>query len=122
MKKDDSIKNLRDYKKGTKTLLEEKKTDKKVRVKKKNYRFITFLFIIIMMFSTLFMSRYSLITNLEYEIQSLNKELDNKKNDKKELILELDNLSKSGFIEQTAKEKLNMIYPTQEQIVYINLQ
>ncbi len=67
------------------------------------------------------MYRYSIISNLEYEVQSLNKELETMKNKKKELYLELEKLSKSGFVEKEAREKLQMNYPTEDQIVYIKI-
>ena len=101
--------------------LQEYKNNRKVK-KNNNKYLLTFLLIFLfMMIFTFFMHRYSKISNLQYEIQSLNKELENKQNTKKELYFNLDSLSKSGFIEQVAKEKLNMQYPTQESIVYLNL-
>lgn len=123
MRKNSRVTNLKEYRKQKlNTNYNDKNSYNKKKIKnKKKLRPIFILVLFIVCIILLFMYRYSVISNLKYEIQSLNKNLESIKNNKKELYLELENLSKSDFIEKTAKEKLNMDYPKDEQIVYIKL-
>jgi len=93
---------------------------KRAKNKRKVLVYIVFVAIVLSIVIT-FMYRYSVISNLKYDIHSLDTELKNKKNEKKQLNFNLDELSRSGFIEKDAKERLNMNYPTEEQTVYINI-
>ncbi|WP_099187925.1 cell division protein FtsL [Tepidibacter mesophilus] len=127
MDKKDTI-SLNEYKKIKKKKLKKKSQlnninkfkNKKSKNKRKNLISVVFVAIILSIVIT-FMYRYSIISNLRYDIHSLDTELKNKKNEKKQLDLKLDELSRSGFIEKEAKEKLNMNYPNEEQTVYINI-
>lgn len=124
MKKNSKVKNLEEYrdKKINNEYNEKKSCKKKKKSKtKKKYRPLFILIIFAILSILFFMYRYSIISNLKYEIQSLNKELENSKNKKKELYIQLENLSNSGYIEKKAREKLQMDYPKEEQIVYIKL-
>ncbi|SHJ56185.1 septum formation initiator family protein [Tepidibacter formicigenes] len=120
MKKNTKVSSLEEYRKKKLDRINSHKNNlKKKKNRKLNILSIFGLFILCIII--IFMYRYSIVSSLKYEVQSLNKELENKKNKKKQLYLELDNLSKSGFIEKEAKERINMIYPTDEQTVYIKV-
>ncbi|MCT4508544.1 MAG: cell division protein FtsL [Tepidibacter sp.] len=120
--------NLNEYKKKKKKQLKKKTQlnnknkpkNKKSRNKRKNLFYILFVAIILSIVIT-FMYRYSVISGLNYDKRSLESELKNKKNEKRKLDLQLEELSRSGFIEKEAIERLNMNYPTEEQTVYINI-
>ncbi|CAH2212740.1 septum formation initiator family protein [Tepidibacter aestuarii] len=120
--------NLNDYKKKKKKQLKKKTQlnninkpkNKKSRNKRKTLVYIVFVGIVLSIVIT-FMYRYSVISGLKYDMESLKKELGNKKNEKKQLDLKLEELNRSGFIEKEAIERLNMNYPTEEQTVYINI-
>ncbi len=119
---------LNEYKKKKKKKLKKKYQinninklkNKKSRNKRKTLVYIVFVAIVLSIVIT-FMYRYAVISGLRYDMTSLDKELKNKKNEKKQLDLNLDELSRSGFIEKDAQERLNMNYPTEEQTVYINI-
>ncbi|SHH12492.1 septum formation initiator family protein [Tepidibacter thalassicus] len=121
MRKNNKVRSLEEYrkKKGSSSNSSKNNYRKKKKSKKVNMLSIFTLFILGIII--IFMYRYSVVSSLKYEVQSLNKELENKKNKKKQLYLELDNLSKSGFIEKEARERLNMNYPTDDQIIYIKV-
>lgn len=61
------------------------------------------------------------IDMIQFEINDLDKELDRKKEIVKELNTEKEAAYKSETIENLARYKLGMVYPTKEQTIYINL-
>ncbi len=67
------------------------------------------------------MYRYSLISELKYDINNLSRDLDEIKNQKKEIEVELEHSNRSDVIEKIAMEQLQMQYPSEEQIVYIEI-
>ncbi|KXZ39543.1 Septum formation initiator [Alkalithermobacter thermoalcaliphilus JW-YL-7 = DSM 7308] len=110
------------------TSLEEYKNRKKntiyreKRAKKRKFKpIIKLAFFMIFGVMIAFMCGYAYISSLKYEIHSLNRELRGLENKKGELTVELERLSKSGYIEREAKKRLNMVYPSEEQIVYIRV-
>lgn len=61
------------------------------------------------------------IAQLQYKINSINKEIEKEKNYLNELEAARESTYKSETIENYAKYKLNMVYPTKDQIVYIKV-
>lgn len=61
------------------------------------------------------------IDMIQFEINDLDKELDRKKEIVKALNTEKEAAYKSETIENLARYKLGMVYPTKEQTIYINL-
>ena len=72
-------------------------------------------------FLGLLMYRYSLVSDMKYEINTLNNTLSQIKNHKKELEVELEATNRSEGIEQIAVDVLKMQYPAEEKIVYIKV-
>lgn len=91
------------------------------RAKKRSSRLKTGASIFFIVSIFMLMSRYSAISKLNYDAHSLNKELDDAINRKKELYYELEMKTNSAKIEREARGKLGMDYPKDEQIVYINV-
>ena len=67
------------------------------------------------------MFRYSIISELKYEINTLTRDLDEIKNQKKEIEVQLEHSNRSDVIEKIAIEELQMQYPSDDQIVYIEI-
>jgi len=67
------------------------------------------------------MFRYSIISELKYEINTLTRDLDEIKNQKKEIEVQLEYSNRSDVIEKIAMEQLQMQYPSDDQIVYIEI-
>lgn len=61
------------------------------------------------------------IAELQYKINALNKDIVKENNLLNELEAERESTYKSETIENYAKYRLNMVYPTKEQIVYIKI-
>lgn len=72
-------------------------------------------------FLGLLMYRYSLVSDMKYEINTLNNTLSQIRNQKKELEVELETTNRSEGIEQIAVDVLKMQYPAEEKIVYIKV-
>ncbi|OPJ56850.1 septum formation initiator family protein [Alkalithermobacter paradoxus] len=118
MNNGEKIRSLQEYKNRKKNKIYREKNSKK---KRKSINPIKIgLFIIVGIVLSL-MCRYAIISTLKYEIHALNRELREIENKKRELHLNLERLSNSGYIEREAKKRLNMNYPDDEQIVYINV-
>ena len=58
---------------------------------------------------------------LKYEINTLTRDLDEIKNQKKEIEVQLEHSNRSDVIEKIAMEQLQMQYPSDDQIVYIEI-
>ena len=65
--------------------------------------------------------RYAQISNIQYDMVKYQHQIIDLKNEKQQLKLELEGIMESGYIEKQAKEKLGMQYPTDEQIVVVNI-
>ena len=107
---------------------EQVKGEKQLRVRKKkqkNYRFekivITFIVSIVFACSILVLVRFTAITEARYNVNSLEKQLERLEIEKTKLRIEVEKVSKSGWIESEAKTRLQMDYPTAEQITCINV-
>lgn len=115
MEKNNKIRDIREYKK-------EKKNKNKRRkcLNKKITFFFTAISILGVCISNVY--GYSVVSDLKYDIHYLKKDLN-----KKEILLnqlEVENNNKSSIkeIEDKVREELNMDYPKDEQIEYINIE
>ncbi|WP_416197821.1 MAG: Cell division protein FtsL [Sporanaerobacter sp.] len=77
--------------------------------------------IIALMICLLILYRYAHITQLRLEITQLESQKIELEKEKQDLLAELDRVKSSSKIEEDAKIKLGMDYPTDEQIVYISM-
>jgi len=66
--------------------------------------------------------RYAYMTEIEFEVTQLNKEIETLNNKKQSLTFELDVIKSSGLIEAEAQNKLGMVYPSDQQIVYLSVE
>lgn len=118
-------------KKETKSFNNTKK-EKINRIKKKNkpqrpkkeFSFkvkIFFYATIVLAICLVVLLRYAHMSQLQYDLLSLNKDIIELKEEKQGLILELERIKESGLIEKRAKEELGMQYPTKEQIVFVSV-
>lgn len=116
------VSRIKDFasKKNTKKRMKRKK---KVYSKKTIALFLSAAIIAISAISFLgiLMYRYSLVSDMKYEINTLNNTLTQIKNQKKELEVELETTNRSEGIEQIAVDVLKMQYPAEEKIVYIKV-
>ena len=124
MKKRSNVKHIDEYK--TKKV---NKNNKKKKAKKKKLsinvliKFIKASSILAVLGLVIgLLCGYSVVSELKYELNSLNKELDKKLEKKDNIRVELDVLSKSGYIEEEAKTRLNMDSPQGDQIEYIDVE
>lgn len=78
---------------------------------------------ILLLFSmaTLLVGRYSEIAKVQYEINSMNKDLAEKQTQIEELKVKLESHNGSEMIEKYAREHLGMEYPKEEKITYIRV-
>ncbi|MGF7058804.1 hypothetical protein [Brassicibacter mesophilus] len=65
--------------------------------------------------------RYAYITQIKFDVSQLDREITNLQSEKQDLLLELDKIKESGMIEFEAQSKLGMVYPSDEQVVYVSL-
>lgn len=61
------------------------------------------------------------LDSIQFKINELSVQIERKNNDIKELSSKKESAYKSGRIENLARNRLGMVYPDQNQIVYINL-
>ncbi len=98
---------------------------KKNKKKKKNYRFEKILIIgtlgIVLVFSMLLLKRFMDITEAKHRVNSLQNQIVRLETEKEKLRVEVETVSRSGWIESEAKSRLEMIYPTQDQVIHINI-
>jgi len=95
------------------------------RRKQKKHRFVKILITsivgIVFACSILILTRFTAITEARYNVSSLEKRLERLEIEKTKLGIEVEKVSKSGWIESEAKIRLQMDYPTAEQIICINV-
>lgn len=122
------VKDYREYYNEEKQLtnnkvLNDRKNRKKEINKKKSKAKLKFLKIVALMFLVciFILNRYTKITRLSYEVTNLEKEVNELSREKEDLITELDGLKNVAKIEKDAKLELGMNYPTEDQIVYLNV-
>lgn len=107
---------------------EQAREEKQVQVhrkKQKGYRFekiiVTTIIGIIFVCSILILTRFTTITEARYNINSLEKQLESLEIEKTKLRIDVEKVSKSGWIEDEAKNRLQMDYPAAEQVICINV-
>ncbi|HZK57278.1 MAG TPA: cell division protein FtsL [Clostridia bacterium] len=107
---------------------EQIKGEKRSQTRKKeqkNHRFakifITSIVGIVFACSILILTRFTAITEARYNVDSLEKRLEKLETEKTKLRIEVEKVSKSGWIEDEAKTRLQMDYPTTEQVICINV-
>ncbi|RKD34294.1 cell division protein FtsL [Thermohalobacter berrensis] len=95
--------------------------NKKSKVKVK-MRLKLFLFSFVALgICLLILLRYAYITQLKYDIAKIDTQIEELNKEKQELIVELETIKDSEIVEKNAKAKLGMIYPTEDQVVYISV-
>lgn len=90
----------------------------------KNYKktFLVACFVVFYIgISMVILYNNSNISELQYKINSLKKDITKEKNLLNELETERESTYKSETIENLAKYRLNMVYPTKDQIVYVKV-
>ncbi len=65
--------------------------------------------------------RYAQMTQIKMEVSKLDKQINELNKHKTDISLELDRIKESGWIENEAQNRLGMIYPHNEQIVYVSV-
>ncbi len=131
--KESTIYEKKSYKKEYSSNIKQEPSEEKRRKKIKKKRIVyskktiaLFLSISIVAVSAfsflgLLMYRYSMVSDMKYELNTLNSTLSQIKNQKKELEVELETTNRSESIEQIAVDVLKMQYPSEEKIVYIKV-
>lgn len=93
--------------------------------KRKSYRLEKFLIVAIIAaifaFSILILTRFMAIAEVRYRVNKLEKQLEELEIEKVKLKIDLEKVSQSGWVEDEAKDRLQMDYPAPEQIVHINI-
>lgn len=110
------------------TYVEEKEAKNTTRTtnKKKNNRaayklMLMFVAIIGLALSLVVLYRYANITKIRLEITALQSQKIQLEKEKDDLMAELESIKSSTRIEEDAFIKLGMVYPTDEQIVYVEV-
>lgn len=67
------------------------------------------------------MNRYSVISELKYDINAQERALNELRNKKREIQVQIEHSNRTDFIERTAREQLFMEYPTEEETIYIRV-
>lgn len=76
----------------------------------------------IMSISLTIVIRYAYITQTEIQLRKLDEEIQLLQKEKQELVITLESIKESQWIEKEAKERLGMIHPTREQTVYVSIE
>lgn len=92
-----------------------KKSNVKIKVKVFTLAAITFSICLIVLL------RYAYISQLKYDIVNFKGNIEELNKEKQKLALELEAIKESGLIERKAINELNMVYPKDEQVVYIEI-
>ena len=67
------------------------------------------------------MNRYAVISELKYDINAQERALNELRNKKREIQVQIEHSNRTDFIERTAREQLFMEYPTEEETIYIRV-
>lgn len=114
MKKNNKIKDINEYKK-----LRKNKNKRGKKIIKKSVKFFIFISIFGIIISNI--CGYAILSKLKYEIGDLESELRKKYIALEELKTSKDTQTSTQNIELEAKEKLDMDYPKENQIRYIEV-
>jgi len=97
----------------------------KKKIKPKSYRLekvLIFATIFLVLGSSLLLlNRFSEIVEARYAIHSLSSKLEELEVQSQKTRIEVEKVTKSKFVENQAKTRLNMVYPKAEQTIYINV-
>ena len=103
----------------------DKKKSQIHKKKQKNYRLekiiVVFVVFVVFMFSILILMKFTAITEARYNVNNLEKQLEKLEIEKAKLKVDLEKVSKSEWIENEAKTRLQMDYPIAGQIIGINV-
>jgi len=107
---------------------EQIKKEKQFSVHKKRRKSYMFEKIVVMavvgvvfVCSMLILTRFTAITEVRYSVDNLEKQIERLETEKTKLRIEVEKVLKSGWIEDEAKTRLQMDYPTAEQVIGINV-
>ena len=65
--------------------------------------------------------RYAEITGIKHEVSSLNQQVEQLKNHREQLLVQIEQSSRLEWIETEAKERLSMKYPDKDHMIYISI-
>lgn len=116
MNKNNKVRNINEYKNEKKNKHKKKQVKK---IKKSIIRFVLFLFCFLIIVVNI--CGYAVIGNLKYDIYYLRKEFREEEIRLNELKANIDTNTSIREIEVRVKEELNMDYPKQHQIRYIEV-
>ncbi|SES64521.1 hypothetical protein SAMN05660297_00068 [Natronincola peptidivorans] len=92
---------------------------------KRSYRFekivVSIGIIAALSLSLMLLTRFAVITETRYRVNHLNTQLEQLHTQKEKLRVEAEKVSKSRWIESEAIDRLDMQYPSPEQILYIHV-
>ncbi|SNS24621.1 cell division protein FtsL [Anaerovirgula multivorans] len=106
---------------------QEQQQEKVVKKQKplKNYRFEKIMLgigiVAVFSLSLMLLIRFATITETRYQVHSLNNQLEQLETQKERLRIEVEQVSKSRWIEREAIERLDMQYPLPDQVLYIHV-
>lgn len=99
------------------------KENKKRLFKKRLFKKFKMSFVILLLFLFGFMIyRWSLISRIAYERNNLENDLGKMRSKTKEINLQLEKMTNSNYVERLARERLQMDYPREDQIIYMQVQ
>lgn len=92
---------------------------------KKNYRFekviISLALTTVLASSILLLTRFMAITEAKHRVNRLQYQIERLEVEREKLRVEVEKVSKSGWIESEAMTRLGMVYPSPDQMIYINI-
>lgn len=114
------------YEKDRNTIKSNKKVDKTLHSKRqKSYiRETCALFLCVLVFLGLnlfLLNRYAEVTSVKHQVLQMEKSLEQLRNQKEKLSVEIEKSSKLEWIEGEAVTRLGMKYPDKSQVIYISV-
>lgn len=97
----------------------DKRKSKKIVLMK--IKMIMFSFLILAI-ALVVLLRYAHITKMKYDITMLDKEIEKLNSQKQYLLIELEKIKESKWIEKEAEQRLGLKYPTNDQTVYVTVE
>lgn len=92
---------------------------------KKNYRFekiiVTITLTTVLVSSILLLTRFMAITEVKHRVNSLQSQIERLEVEREKLRVEVEKVSRSGWVESEAISRLDMVYPSQDQMIYVNV-
>ncbi|SCG83204.1 cell division protein FtsL [Proteiniborus sp. DW1] len=100
---------------STKRVKQSKKSNSNLKIKAFGFALLTLAICLGVLFG------YAKITQVKMEILKLDNEIVQLKKHRLDISLDLEKIKESGWIEAEAESRLGMMYPTDEQIVYVSV-